>query len=126
MLAHEAAHVRHRHLSYLLPVAALEPAAVVAPPLRSSLAATRYAMERWADEKAIDLGGDRSSLVSALGRISTTPSTSPITFFGAEDVKGRVQALEDPQRVRGDHTAVVVGGLIACSLVSIAALMIWL
>ncbi len=126
VLAHETAHVRLRHSRFLLPVAALEPIAAVAPPLRASLAATRFAVERWADEQAIDLGGTRSSLISALELVATVPPVSPITFLNASDVEERVHALEDHPQASIGQTVAVIGGLVLCSLVSIAALLAWL
>jgi hypothetical protein len=74
----------------------------------------------------IDLGSDRSSLINALGRVSAVSPTSPITFFSVEDVVGRVQALEARPPARGDHTAVVIGGLVLFTLLSLVALLAWL
>ncbi len=126
VLAHEAAHLHLRHGRLLLPVAALEPIAAVAPPLRTSLAATRFTVERWADEQAIDFGGTRSSLISALQLVSTAPPMSPVTFLNAADVKERLHALEDRPQASLGQTVAVIGGLALLTLISLAALILWL
>jgi hypothetical protein len=65
LLAHEAAHLTHRHHAYLL-VAELSAAAN--PLLRPSCRMVRQAVERWADEVAAAEVGDRVLAARALAR----------------------------------------------------------
>lgn len=65
VLAHETAHLRHRHHRHRL---AVELAAAVNPLLRPVVHAVEYATERWADEVAADTVGDRSVVARALAR----------------------------------------------------------
>jgi beta-lactamase regulating signal transducer with metallopeptidase domain len=126
VVAHEAAHVRNRHRRFLMPVAALEPVAAVAVPLRLSLDAMRFAVERWADEQSIELGCSRSSLIRALDHVSTSQRAAPVTFLTSEDVRSRVRALESRPQIRRGHTACVIAGLVVGSAVPIVALAAWL
>jgi Zn-dependent protease with chaperone function len=66
MLAHETAHLRHHHHGYRL-VAAL--AAAVNPLLRPLVDAVEFASERWADETAARVVGDRAVVARALARL---------------------------------------------------------
>jgi Zn-dependent protease with chaperone function len=65
VLAHEAAHLRHRHHTYRL---AAELAAAVNPLLRPLVDAVEYTTERWADEVAAVTVGDRRVVARALAR----------------------------------------------------------
>jgi Zn-dependent protease with chaperone function len=65
LLAHEAAHLTHRHHAYLLTA---ELAAAANPLVRPSLGAVRRAVERWADEAAAAEVGDRDLAARALAR----------------------------------------------------------
>lgn len=73
LLAHEAAHLRHRHHLYR---AAAELAAAVNPLLRPAARAVRYATERWADEDAAATG-DRASVARALARVGLRRHAAP-------------------------------------------------
>jgi Zn-dependent protease with chaperone function len=66
MLAHESAHLRHHHHSYRL---VAELAAVVNPLLRPLGDAVEFATERWADEAAACVVGDRAVVARALARL---------------------------------------------------------
>ena len=65
LLAHEAAHLRHRHHLW---VQAAELAAAANPLLRPGTRAVRAAVERWADEVAAEEVADRSLAARALAR----------------------------------------------------------
>jgi len=65
LLAHEAAHLAHRHHAYLL---IAELAAAANPLLRPSALVVRQAVERWADEVAAAEVGDRALAARALAR----------------------------------------------------------
>jgi beta-lactamase regulating signal transducer with metallopeptidase domain len=64
LLAHESAHLRHRHHLYLHLVRL---AAAANPLLRPAVGAVRVATERWADEEAAAEVGDRHLTAQALG-----------------------------------------------------------
>jgi Peptidase family M48 len=65
VLAHETAHLRHRHHIYRL---AAELSAAVNPLLRPLVAAVEFSTERWADEVAGRAVGDRAVVARALAR----------------------------------------------------------
>jgi Zn-dependent protease with chaperone function len=65
LLAHESAHLAHRHHLY---VQLAELAAAANPLLRPAAAAVGYAVERWADEHAAAVVGDRQLAARALAR----------------------------------------------------------
>jgi Zn-dependent protease with chaperone function len=65
LLAHEAAHLTHRHHLW---VQAAELAAAANPLLRPAARAVRVAVERWADEVAAAEIGDRTLTARALAR----------------------------------------------------------
>jgi hypothetical protein len=97
LLAHEAAHLRHHHATYLL----LAQLAAAANPLLRPLARNvRLAVELWADQVAADEVGDCRIVARALARASLAASgqqPSPgITLAIAEtDITARVRALVD-------------------------------
>ena len=65
VLAHETAHLRHHHHRYRILV---ELAAAADPLLRRLVPAVEYATERWADEVAARVVGDRAVVARALAR----------------------------------------------------------
>lgn len=67
LLAHEEAHVRHRHPLLLL---ATQLAGAANPLLRPAVAAVHWAIERWADESAAAVTRDRSVVASSLAKAS--------------------------------------------------------
>ncbi|MFC3574804.1 M48 family metalloprotease [Streptomyces yaanensis] len=69
LLAHERAHLTHRH-AFLATAVAL---AVAADPLLVPVrTAVTFLIERWADEQAADAVGDRSTTARALARAALT------------------------------------------------------
>ena len=68
VLAHERGHARHRHDRHLL---AAELAASLVPPLEWLRRRLRFALERWADEEAVDAaGGDRERVALTLAKVA--------------------------------------------------------
>src|SRR4051794_2499158 len=65
LLAHEDSHLRHRHHLY---VALTDLAAAVNPMLRALPPLVRRTIERWADEDAALVGGDRVVAAGAVAR----------------------------------------------------------
>jgi Zn-dependent protease with chaperone function len=94
LLAHEQAHLRHRHHRYLR-VAGLSAALV--PALRPLLARVRFAAERWADEDAVVAVGDRRLVARAICQAALAQDaypTMPMAMAGL-GVPARVDALLD-------------------------------
>lgn len=91
VLAHEAAHVRHRHDRFLL-VAALGSAVGLGGVLGKPL---RHACERWADEEAARHVGSRKAVARALGRTALAGSPPDLLrpAMGEVGVIGRIRAL---------------------------------
>lgn len=73
LLAHEAAHLRHRHHLY---VQVAELSAVADPLLRPLARAVRSAVERWADEAAAQAVGERTVVARAVARASLATHAS--------------------------------------------------
>lgn len=120
LLAHERAHLRHRHHRYVR-VADLSAAAV--PLLHPISRRVRFATERWADEVAADVVGDRALAARAIARAAlatTSASVSPALAIAALGVSGRVDALLDERR-SGRRAASVLGVASLVALVTVAA-----
>lgn len=123
LLAHEAAHVRHRHHLY---VQAVRLAACVNPMLRPSVAAVTLAVERWADEDAAAAVRDRRVVARSLARaaLGRRAATAAPTVLAAADhqVGDRVRFLLAPRPRRRPLTAGAVAAVIvACSAASVAS-----
>jgi Zn-dependent protease with chaperone function len=106
MFAHEQAHLRLHHHLYLL----VTNLAAVANPLLWRLPdAVTEATERWADEDAAAVVGDREVLARALGRaaLSNLPRTVPA--MAQAHVGKRVRALMAPPPPRRRALAAIVG-----------------
>ena len=101
VLAHERAHLRHRH-HRLRALADL--AAALNPLLVPARNAVTYLVERWADEAAADDVGNRHETAAALARVAltTAPSASglPALAFHRHAVVERVVALQAPRPPR--------------------------
>lgn len=106
LLAHEQAHLSHRHYLY---VQLAELAAAANPLLRPLSAAVRAGVERWADEAAATDVGDRHLVARALARAGLAQAAAPVpasspagALRGAHDgVAARARALlTDPPRPR--------------------------
>ena len=94
VLAHEAAHARHRHDRYLI---AAELAAALLSPLRVLVRRLQFSIERWADEEAAAACGDRELVFRTLGRVALYSSqTAPSLAFAGLGVPARMGALKSP------------------------------
>ena len=94
LLAHERAHLRHRHHRYLR----LADCAVAAVPLLRPLATrVRFATERWADEDAATEVGDRHLVARAIAKAALVSSAYPAPALALSGcgVPARVEALLD-------------------------------
>jgi Zn-dependent protease with chaperone function len=124
VLAHEAAHLEHRHPWWLL---AAELAAVLDPLLAPTARAAAQAIERWADEDAARAVADRRLAARTLARTALLarrgPSATPGAALGVlnSDVPGRVHALlAPPPRRRPAVTLALVGLVVAGVLAAVA------
>lgn len=95
LLAHERAHLRHRHHVFSL---VLHLTTVVNPLLRSLERAGAFAVERWADEEAGAAVGDRRVVARAIARAALASSRAGQAALAATGgpVPQRVQALLAP------------------------------
>jgi Zn-dependent protease with chaperone function len=89
---HERSHLRHRHHRYLA-LGALAAAAL--PPLARLNERLRFSLERWADEDAAEVVGDRALVARTIVRVALAHPSSPNPLPGFSDhgVVPRVQAL---------------------------------
>lgn len=98
LLAHERAHLEGRHHRLLL---ATRLAGCVNPLLRPLQAALVYSTERWADEEAARVTGDRRLTARAVGKAALISGPGPAAaavagFAAAGPVPRRVAALLGP------------------------------
>ncbi|MEU0524919.1 M56 family metallopeptidase [Streptomyces niveus] len=97
LVAHERAHLAGHHHRYLLLVRFAARANPLLMPLRSAVA---YATERWADEEAARVTGERRVVARAIGKaalVSRGTPTPTLTGFAAPGpVPRRVAALLEP------------------------------
>jgi len=93
VVAHERAHAHYRHDRYLLTA---ELAAAALPPLRALARRVNYSIERWADEAAAAVCGDRRLVAITLGKVAlqTTPPT--VAGFSGLGIASRMGALLEP------------------------------
>lgn len=95
LLAHERAHLRHRHHVW---IQLAEVSAVANPALRRVPGVVRLMAERWADEDAARSTGDRRTTAEAIGHAALArggprrPTSAALSATGG-DVPQRVQAL---------------------------------
>ncbi|MYS22039.1 Peptidase family M48, partial [Streptomyces sp. DvalAA-14] len=95
LLAHERAHLRHRHHLFIL---LLQVTAAIDPLLRRVSTAGAYALERWADEDAATAVADRRLVARAVARAALAGQQVPSPALGVTGgpVPQRVQALLTP------------------------------
>lgn len=111
LLAHEQAHLRHRHHRYRM---AADLAAAVVPPLRPAARHVRFASERWADEEAVEAVRDRKLVARAIAHaalVSHQAAPSARLALADSGVVARVEALLNPCRKgrTSDHVALLSG-----------------
>lgn len=115
VLAHERAHLRHRHYLYAQLVRL---AAAANPLLRPVVHAVDLTIERWADAVAVKEVGDAVTVAHALGRVALAQPRLPAPALGAgHDVVERVRDLLEPPR-RTARTALVLATSTALCWVS--------
>ena len=85
LLAHERAHLAGRHHLFL---AAAHLAASANPLLRPVERAVAYTVERWADERAAAVTGDRRVTALAVGKAALAKARRPPVGGGAEPANG--------------------------------------
>lgn len=96
VLAHERAHLDHHHHRYL---AAGDVAAAAVPLLRPLAIRIRFATERWADETAAAVLGDRQLVAHAIGRVALAATDhANASHLGGASVLDRIDALLRPPR----------------------------
>lgn len=95
VIAHEQAHLRHRHHRYL---AASSICAAIIPLLRRTDRSLRFAIERWADEDVAIKIRDRRLVARTIARVALPASGASVTpALSDVGVVARVEALlEDP------------------------------
>ncbi|MFB9739417.1 M56 family metallopeptidase [Streptomyces sp. NPDC057386] len=97
LFAHERAHLAARHHRHLLVVRL---SATANPFLRPLSTAVQYTTERWADEEAARVVGDRRTVARAIGRAAliarATPWPTAAGFAARGPVPRRVEALLAP------------------------------
>ncbi|MER5543902.1 M56 family metallopeptidase [Streptomyces sp. NPDC002589] len=114
LLAHERAHLRHRHHLFSL---LLHLAAAVDPLVRPVERAGAFAVERWADEEAAATVGDRPLVARAIARAALASSRARKAALAATGgpVPQRVRALlAPPVRRRNGVTAAFAALMAAC------------
>jgi Zn-dependent protease with chaperone function len=118
LLAHEEAHLRHRHALFVL-LADLSAAAN--PLLRPLAARVRLAAELHADEDAARATGDRRVVARALARASLAAAAAgraapqPGLAMAQTDAAARIRALTGPPRPRRRWAAAAAVALILAS-----------
>jgi Zn-dependent protease with chaperone function len=95
VLAHERAHLHHRHH---VAVALAASAAAVNPLLRPVRDTVTYLVERWADEVAATAVDDRGLVARAVARAALATVDGPAAALGVHSgvIVRRVQALDRP------------------------------
>jgi Zn-dependent protease with chaperone function len=105
VLAHEQAHARYRHDRYLL---VAELAAAALPPLRALARRVNYSIERWADEAAASVCGDRRLVAVTLGKVALEANPAGVAGFAGLGVASRIGALLEPPVPMPDRRQLVV------------------
>ncbi|MGW4758275.1 M56 family metallopeptidase [Streptomyces chartreusis] len=129
LLAHERAHLAGRH--HLLS-AVVDLAAVVHPALRSLREALAFHLERWADEEAAAVVGDRRVAAAAIARAALAGGSRsrgggyPLLSVTSGPVPQRVEALllPEPQAPRGGvrraGMAALAGSVLTAAVAALA------
>jgi hypothetical protein len=124
LLAHEAAHLRHRHHRHR----ALAGLIAAANPMLATLpGAVHHLTERWADEEAAAVVADRDVAARTLARAALaagaagrrSPFDGVVQCFHRHGVPSRVRALLAGAPPRRPFAALLLAMLVAGSLVSV-------
>lgn len=122
LLAHERAHLAHRHHLFLLTFQAM---AAANPLLRPLARAGAFALERWADEDAVTAVRDRPLVARAIARAALAGASAPRGAAAATGgpVPQRVNALLAPPvpARRGPVAACTALMLVCCVSLGLAA-----
>ncbi|MBO0827058.1 MAG: M48 family metalloprotease [Streptosporangiales bacterium] len=121
LFAHERAHLRHHHHAYR---AAASLVTSLCPLLVGLPAAVRHLTERWADEDASDVVGDRRLVAAAVARAAMAASRArrpvPASAIGEGDVPGRVRSLLAPRPRLGAGVAVTLAAALVLAILTAA------
>jgi Zn-dependent protease with chaperone function len=117
VLAHEAAHLRHRHHLYVH-LTALSAAA--SPLLRPLVGAIAVGVERWADEDAAGAVRSREVAARGLARAALAQGRTPGLAVADSAVAERVRALLEPAPVHRLPAALAFAAGLACWLAAAA------
>ncbi|MGW8374929.1 M56 family metallopeptidase [Streptomyces sp. ODS28] len=114
LLAHERAHLTHRHARIVTAVTLAAAANPLLDPVRGTVA---YLVERWADEHAAHAVGDRSRTARTLARVALLaqqPCPAQALGFSEHAVLRRVTALQSspPPRLWPIGAAVLALGIV--------------
>lgn len=117
LLAHERAHLHRHHHRY---IAVVDLAAGIVPMLRPLRARVRFATERWADEDAAAVVGDRSLVARAICRAALAVRPTGALALAELGVPARVEAMlaQDPRTSRRTMAASAVTVLVVVALSS--------
>lgn len=96
VLRHEASHLRRHHHRHLVLAHELETVFPGLSHARNTSSLLRLAIERVADEDAINVDDDRTFLQSALYKTAASYATAVPTFTPAETIIDRISALAEP------------------------------
>jgi len=121
LIAHEQAHLDCGHHRYVVAVEAATRAVPVLHPLRRRV---RYCTERWADEVAATVVGDRLVVASAITQAALSGSTfsGPASLdIAGESVAARVTALLRPDGGSASSTGATAGLLLGALAVVIGS-----
>ena len=113
LLAHERAHLAHHHHRYQL---TLRLAVVLNPVVAAMSPHLSYALERWADEDAAAVVGDRPAAAESLARaalLTTEPLASSTLAYAGLGVADRVAALRDEPAPRQRLVGIFCFGVVA-------------
>ncbi|WP_344438958.1 M48 family metalloprotease [Kitasatospora nipponensis] len=118
LLAHERAHLHHRHHLFLL---ALRLAAAACPLLHPLAREGAFAIERWADEEGARAVGDRTAMARALARAALAGKrhgrATPLLGATGGPVPRRMRSLLSPlPRIRRTALAAGIVLAVACCL----------
>jgi Zn-dependent protease with chaperone function len=120
LFAHEQAHLDHHHHRY---VRWAELAASTMPLLRPLAAQVRFATERWADEVAADVVGDRGLVARSIAKAALAGAASPpspLLAMAGLGVPARVEAMLAPTRQHSWLTSAAAASAFTALVITLA------